>query len=216
MLLIGLKYVYDSSKEPMERLLDIRVNVYGDEEKGEQRFNVIRPEKYYTVASREYTMNGGDGFECLNQSEHELVVDEERGVPLSVLLRNFFWAVTTVNDAIKLMMSNEEDKKLKEDVGKLMKRLCVEELAKDEDEEGMLLKIEPKLEGRIIDTQNAENGKDLLDVQEAVNSKMILSPQQFNKLPNYKNMTHKPRREQSIFDFVCNFDEKEDDEEQAQ
>eukprot|EP00486_Rosalina_sp_Unknown_P013212 CAMPEP_0201593188 /NCGR_PEP_ID=MMETSP0190_2-20130828/190878_1 /ASSEMBLY_ACC=CAM_ASM_000263 /TAXON_ID=37353 /ORGANISM="Rosalina sp." /LENGTH=267 /DNA_ID=CAMNT_0048052301 /DNA_START=647 /DNA_END=1451 /DNA_ORIENTATION=- len=128
----GLKYSYDSRKDPTERLINVQVNRYNEEEKFDEfNFIDIEPDKYYSVASREYTMNGGDGFESFGDPENETIVDDERGVPLSVLLRNFFWAIETVNDAIKLTKEDQDeneqdqvdqDEKFVDDLNNLMTR----------------------------------------------------------------------------------------------
>ena len=203
-----MKYVYDSSKDPKERLLDIKVNQFGDEENNEMNFVDIEEDKLYSVASREYTMNGGDGFEMFKDPDHELIVDDEAGVPLSVLLRNFFWATSAVNDAIKLMQNkdddgndNETNQKLVDNVNNLMTRLGVNNYVDDQKEDKTqkieLLKVEPRVEGRIIDVSDTQN-------QESENEKekkLIVSPN-YNKLPSYLNMTHKPIRKQSITAFI--------------
>ena len=173
-------------------------------------------------------MNGGDGFESFKDPENEYIVDDERGVPLSVLLRNFFWAIETVNDAIKLSqdqdenMNQDQNQKLVEDLNKLMTRLginnqndnIVQKETQDENRPNIeLLTVEPLLEGRIVDIADKENkDKDnqFLNVNVNVDgnvdeSKLILSPN-YNKLPSYVNMTHKPKRKQSITAFISNFD----------
>lgn len=125
---LGLKYVYDSSKEPESRLMNVQVNRYGDEEEGQLKWNQIENDKYYTVASREYTMNGGDGFEMFNEADNEIIVDDESGQALSVVLRNFFWAIGAVNEAVQVMNgdSAKSDQQFVNNLTALMKGLVVE------------------------------------------------------------------------------------------
>jgi len=129
----GLKYVFDSRKSPKDRLQSVVLNRYGDEEKGDCKWMDIDDDAYYTVASREYTMNGGDGFEMLNDPDNEIVVDDESGQALSVVLRNFFWAVSAVNDAATLLDSGgkELDDNFVNDVTALMETLAID--SKDDD-----------------------------------------------------------------------------------
>lgn len=124
----GLKYVYDSSKKPTDRLVDVKVNRYGDEEKGQCKWTQIEDDKFYTVASREYTMNGGDGFEMLNEADNEIVVDDESGKALSVVVRNFFWAIATVNDAVQMMTADDgkSGQTFVDNVSALMKALSID------------------------------------------------------------------------------------------
>lgn len=56
--------------------------------------------------------NGGDGFSVYKDETLETVVDGEAGIPMSLILRNFFWAVSTVNDMLKIDKDGQEAQEL--------------------------------------------------------------------------------------------------------
>eukprot|EP01083_Nonionella_stella_P025309 69702_1 len=201
----GLKYVYDSSKKSDERLINVQVNTFMDEGKeGEQMFVDIEEEKYYSLATRQYTMNGGDGFDSLNDATNETLVGEDTGAPLCIVLRNFFWCISTINDVMKLM-DGDGDKELMEDIQRLTQKLWFDT---DQSEDNMSLKIEPQIEGRIVDVAEIEKNDHEENKAKVVISgalaPLIASPRPYNKLSSFVNMTHKPKRRKSIHAFISN------------
>jgi len=197
----GLSYVYDSREEPEERL----VSVQG-----------IEAEKMYTMASREYWMNGGDGFACLNRDGHEIVVDHDSGLPISVLLRNFFWAVSTVNEAMRdLRMQNHGA------MQKLMLRLSVDGFV-GESEGEKEMRIAPVVEQRIVDVaaeleavevvaheaeDEQEMGKENTnDANLKEEPPKLKSPEKCNALPSFRNMKQRPRSIESMTAFIASID----------
>lgn len=72
---------------------------------GESTLEPIDPNAVYSIATRQFLFCGGLGFKWFEEEAVEVVVDEEDGVPLNVLLRNFFWAISAINDLLKM---NEE------------------------------------------------------------------------------------------------------------
>jgi len=197
----GVSYVYDSRIAGDDRL----VSVHG-----------IELEKMYTIASREYWMNGGDGFECLQRAENEVIVDHESGLPISVLLRNFFWAVSSVNEAMRsddLRMQNNGALK------KLMRRLSVDGFV-DESASEKEMRIAPVVEGRIVDLaavaevavvaeEDKEHGKENSDVNLKEEPPRLKSPEKCWTLPSFRNMKQRPRSVESMAAFISstNIDE---------
>ncbi len=118
----------------------------------------IEMDKYYTFASRQYTMNGGDGFECLK--DNEIIIGKDKGLPLSELLKRFFWAVSTVNDGIKLINNNENVNGIIDE---------------------SLVKIEPRIEGRIVDIAEKTNNSSVINIENMENSNGLLTSEIYNK-----------------------------------
>merc|ERR1712137_1152288 len=76
--LSGCKVVVDVSKQPGSRLVSVEI---GDQP--------LDHERMYTVASKPYTMKGGDGYTALT-NKTRVIVDEENGVSAANLIRNEF------------------------------------------------------------------------------------------------------------------------------
>lgn len=75
----GIRFTFDASRPPGERIVDCEIN-------GEK---VDRnTEKLYTMATRGYMIKGKDGFKSLLGCEE--IVDEENGVLISMILRQYF------------------------------------------------------------------------------------------------------------------------------
>merc|ERR1712130_234877 len=83
---------------------------------------LIKEDEIYTVATREYLANGGDGFEVYKNETIETLVDGEAGIPMSVILRNFFWAIGAVNTLFKMSDNKEKKKEHEKKKKSLMKR----------------------------------------------------------------------------------------------
>ena len=63
----------------------------------------------YSIATMGYLANGGDGFSVYKEETVETVVDDEAGIPLSLILRNFFWAISTVNKMMEIADDGGDD-----------------------------------------------------------------------------------------------------------
>ena len=79
-----------------------KCNEQQPEDDGESTLEPIDPNAIYTIATRQFLFCGGLGFKWFEEEAVEVVVDEEDGVPLNVLLRNFFWAISAINDLLKM------------------------------------------------------------------------------------------------------------------
>ncbi|KAF8253844.1 Metallo-dependent phosphatase [Wilcoxina mikolae CBS 423.85] len=76
----NISYTFDSSLPEGSRILSCKL---GSEE--------IVPDKKYTLATRSYMARGKDGYEVLTKEEGaEEIVDEENGVLISMILRQYF------------------------------------------------------------------------------------------------------------------------------
>ena len=83
----GCKYRFDSSKPPGERVLEVRLD------SGE----LIDEDKGYVVVTRGYMVKGKDGFTALSHAEGaEDVVDEENGILILMILRQYFLSLKVV------------------------------------------------------------------------------------------------------------------------
>eukprot|EP01084_Bolivina_argentea_P196700 337184_1 len=179
----GLKYCYDSSKQTGKRLINVQFS------KDNKRFVDIEMDKYYTFGSREYTMNGGDGFEYLKNNE--IIIGKDKGLPLSELLKRFFWAISTVNDGIKLINDNKNG-------------------TNDTNGNGIIhefesfVKIEPMIEGRIVDIAEKINNCSIINVENK-NGVSYASWEIYNKLPSFVDMKNKLQETKSIIQFAANF-----------
>ncbi len=56
----------------------------------------------YSIATMGYLAMGGDGFSVYKNETVETVIDDEAGIPLGLMMRNFFWAISTVNKMMKI------------------------------------------------------------------------------------------------------------------
>lgn len=127
----GMRFVYDKTRPPGDRVLDIYLS------NGEK----MDMDRKYSFATRGYLAQGKDGFTAM--AEGEVVVDEENGHLLSVLLRNFFWKVRTVN---RMRVNQWKDEELSE----ALKIFKLENLSFGHDEKSPLTII-PREEGRILE-----------------------------------------------------------------
>lgn len=76
----GIKFTFDSSRPPRQRIIDVwvldpKTNEYVD----------LDPERTYTVATKVYIAEGHDGFECLTPCKK--LLDEESSFILSSLVK---------------------------------------------------------------------------------------------------------------------------------
>ena len=77
----NISYVYDASLPPGGRLISCKIG-------GEP----LQPDKKYAVATRGYMAEGGDGYTSLTREGGgaEYIVDEENGVLITTMLRQYF------------------------------------------------------------------------------------------------------------------------------
>jgi len=210
----GLRYAFDATKPPSKRIVEIEINRYSaaasaaeeeDDEKtcapAPHAFTQIDADQFYSVASRQYTMNGGDGFESLKDVANESVIDDEHGVALSVLVRNFFWAVEAVNEAVRLyhkqqQNGTDEKKVFRENVQRLMHGLCADAA---ETKEQPFLIVEPRIEQRIINVSTAKaKPKELFENRNSSSFACM----KYKHMPEFVHLTHKPQREERIAEFI--------------
>ncbi|RPA77342.1 Metallo-dependent phosphatase [Ascobolus immersus RN42] len=85
----GMKFVYDSREEEGKRVKAVLVD--GDE---------IDLDKWYTMVTRGYVARGKDGYDGLEIKEGndqvEWIVDEEGGVLISMIIRQYFLGIKTL------------------------------------------------------------------------------------------------------------------------
>lgn len=82
----GIVFTFDSTRPAGSRVLSCKI---GTED--------VVPDRKYTLATRSYMHNGKDGFEALSaEAGAEVVVDEENGVIISSILRQYFLALKVV------------------------------------------------------------------------------------------------------------------------
>ena len=93
----------------------------GPDEDGVDQMQLIKEDEVYTIATREYLANGGDGFEVYKNETIETVVDGEAGIPMSIIMRNFFWAIDSVNRLLKM-----DDLEKQKEIAKQQKRFSLE------------------------------------------------------------------------------------------
>merc|ERR1719361_398558 len=128
----GMRFLYDGTAPIGERVKNVWISRYvdegirdfqsafenmKDEEDGDRAIDEhgmqpLDPDAVYTMATREYLANGGDGFKMFKDETLETVVDAEAGIPMSLILRNFFWAVSTVNDMMKIDKNGKAAKQM--------------------------------------------------------------------------------------------------------
>lgn len=101
------RFVYDPKKPVGQRVVNVWIAKWTDYDNStgaptadEEQFIEIDPNGEYSIATRNYLANGGDGFKSFKNAIKILRSDEE-GLPMSTLLRNFFWAVRQVNKQLK-------------------------------------------------------------------------------------------------------------------
>jgi len=125
----GIRFLYDPEAAKGCRVRSVWISRYHDEgtssfqksfenlltEDSASSVHGMQPldaEAVYTVATREYLANGGDGFAVYKEETLETVVDGEAGIPMSLILRNFFWAVSTVNKMMEINRDSQEAQEL--------------------------------------------------------------------------------------------------------
>ncbi|KAK5996813.1 Mannosylglucosyl-3-phosphoglycerate phosphatase-like protein [Cladobotryum mycophilum] len=85
----GIAYEFDPTREPRDRITSLKIA-------GEP----VDPERKYTMATRGYMGRGKDGYTALlvqsEGGEVEEIIDEESGILLSTMLRQYFMALRTV------------------------------------------------------------------------------------------------------------------------
>jgi 5'-nucleotidase len=84
----GLEFGYDPTRPSGDRVR--WVNVAGDK---------LRMDRRYTVATRGYMAHGKDGFESLNIKNEDVedIIDEEHGVLISVIIRQYFLSLKVIS-----------------------------------------------------------------------------------------------------------------------
>ncbi|EGR45350.1 uncharacterized protein TRIREDRAFT_23209 [Trichoderma reesei QM6a] len=91
----GIEYEFNPSRPSGERILSVKING-----------KTYEPEKDYTLATRGYMGRGKDGFTSLlvksEGGQAEEIVDEEAGILISTMLRQYFMALRTVGQWKKL------------------------------------------------------------------------------------------------------------------
>jgi len=173
----------------------------------EDQMEIIKHDQVYKLATRQYIANGGDGYTVFEQETVETIVDEEAGVPMSVILRNFFWAVDSVNRLLKMSDDVEKQKEAKKRTQRFsltpLKRatslIAKEKWTVDGDEESDKktesetvaryadqIRIKPQIEHRIM---TVDEQVDLQSVE------MQPMKQFFSRLPSFISMKHLPRRQ---------------------
>ena len=100
--LSGARLVFDPALAPGSRVLKAWISRYDCEDGEDDVFDQVEAEQVYTVATREFMMKGGDGFTAFEQHCVSVLRDGECSFPMNFLMRNFFWAVQSVNDLIRL------------------------------------------------------------------------------------------------------------------
>lgn len=195
----GLRYVYDSREAPEDRLVSV---------------DGIDAEKTYTIATRAYWMNGGDGFSMFKRSDDDdedaMVVGHDNGLPISVLLRNFFWAVSTVNEAMSdaRMQNNGAMQKLR-------RRLSLDGFV-GESEGEKEMRIAPIVERRIVDlaAEDSDEAAEEDTAKENANANLsseqqpkpkkpkLKSPEKCNALPSFRDLKQRPRTIESMTAFI--------------
>lgn len=79
-----------------------------DDDDRESVLEPIEPDSIYSIATRHFLFCGGMGFEWFRNEAVEVVVDDENGVSIQVLMRNFFWAISAINDLLKMGAAQKE------------------------------------------------------------------------------------------------------------
>ncbi len=84
----GLRYTWDGSREPGDRIVSVEVL---NEETGE--YEPLDPEAIYYVATNDYMRNGGDGYDML---EEHAIDPYDYGSPLDEVVANYIAANSPV------------------------------------------------------------------------------------------------------------------------
>ncbi|KAH6609843.1 hypothetical protein Trco_003189 [Trichoderma cornu-damae] len=91
----GIEYEFDPAKPSGQRIISVKING-----------QTYEPEKKYVLATRGYMGRGKDGFTSLlvksEGGEVEEIVDEESGILISAILRQYFMALRTLGQWKKL------------------------------------------------------------------------------------------------------------------
>lgn len=133
----NIKFTYDITLPPGSRILETRI---GDE--------VIDPERVYQMTTRGYVSRGKDGFESLTPEKGaEYVVDEENGVLIAIILRQYFLSLKVVG---KWLGSNP----FRVLFGNLKKRMSSLGLLEKHGED------EAEFEGTDVDSSDEESEED--------------------------------------------------------
>eukprot|EP00490_Sorites_sp_Unknown_P023145 CAMPEP_0114660380 /NCGR_PEP_ID=MMETSP0191-20121206/19895_1 /TAXON_ID=126664 /ORGANISM="Sorites sp." /LENGTH=369 /DNA_ID=CAMNT_0001888755 /DNA_START=115 /DNA_END=1224 /DNA_ORIENTATION=- len=222
----GLKIIWDPQGQPMNRVIkaSIQRNINAQTSvslKDNLKDNIgikkvfeyepINPNGMYTIATRE---NFPKSFKCLQNSE--VIVDDENGLTISNLLRNFFWAVDCVNRLHNLLDNkNGLNGNGIRNERKLMRRLSVEpeypdmirdslpntennsdemdtktdDIKNQSNDDKRKLIIIPVIDGRIIEVGKQDMNAD--DVNDADGF-------EFHRMPSFVDMDHLPRQESLV------------------
>jgi 5'-nucleotidase len=137
----GIRFKFDPTKPPMQRIQEITVN--------DQPLN---KKKYYTMATKEFLYNGKDGYDDLSGSE--MLIDDEDCPTINLALINF----------LKLMIRNNtvwfnNKKHIVNGALSLINNSGDDHVTKDENGEKLkynFFKIYPKVDGRITDVTLSE------------------------------------------------------------
>eukprot|EP01083_Nonionella_stella_P010016 28619_1 len=115
----GIRFIFDAKEEVGKRVKKVWISRYQDrgihtfskayrevkekeEDDEDEQLDLIDEDAVYSIATREYLAGGGDGFDVYKNETLETVVDGEEGIPMSVILRNFFWAIDAVNKLLRM------------------------------------------------------------------------------------------------------------------
>lgn len=119
-------YEYDPSLPAGDRIVSCKIN-------GED----IVPGKKYTLTTRAYMANGKDGYEALTElNGAEYVIDEENGVLISTILRQYFLSLKVIGKwkrggAFKQLFGGLKSSQA--DKGELIQKEEADSMEKDDD-----------------------------------------------------------------------------------
>merc|ERR1712228_474228 len=210
----------------MGKKLDDSKAEENEHKKDGEQMELIKEDEVYTIATREYLANGGDGFEVYKNETIKTLVDGEAGIPMSTILRNFFWAISAVNSLLKMSEDKDKQKEMESKKKSLMKRyslqpndrktamLKISKQAVDKDGNKIDVKMENVQESGIKEDDMLDEGKyvDALAIAPCLEHRIMTIDEEidlqseemkpmtnfFKRLPSFVNMKQLPRQQSLV------------------
>eukprot|EP01083_Nonionella_stella_P215758 776230_1 len=219
----GMRFIYDDKKEIGHRIKKVWISRYkeshidtfhksfqnlksekGDECDEDEILELLDEDALYTISVTDFLFHSGLKIKWEEEEDVEVVIDSESGLPLSIILRNFFWAITTVNELFKLSKDKDEER-----VKSVMDRFAVKPtrgkgsmLRLDHATDDMKINelvISPRMEQRIM----------TIDQEIDMASDEFGSLHKwFGRLPSFAGLTKLPRQ-QSLLKILQEVNEME-------
>ena len=194
----GLKVTYNSTKSPYNRVVSVSIQRYNDtssvtfrdvingtnDDESISRFEPISKTQKYTLAIRDYLANGRDGFKCFKRRNMEVIIDEENGITMATLLRNFFWSVNSANKILKWKNDIDEVKIQSSESLNMHDILKVNSVSEHKISDNDII-IKPTIDDRLLDVGITSVSIDQNSI--AMNDQVFDSPK-FDRVPSFRKL----------------------------